>query len=380
MLDVLVVGAGPAGAIAGWRLAREGVRVLIVDRERFPRYKLCGDTLNPGAVALLSSLPFREPPPLHAARPLAGMLVTGPHARVEARYGSGIVGRAIERRVFDQWLLAQAIAAGASFEDGVTVRSPVVDSAARRPLVRGAWVRARASGPAQVQVLARFTLAADGRGSVMARSLDLARHPPAPRRWAFGTYATNVHGTSDLGEMHIRGRQYIGVAPLGDTLSNVCVVTGPRPSGRTALGIVRTQIEADPMLRARFADARFDAPVAVLGPLAVEADASGMDGLLLAGDSAGFIDPMTGDGLHLALRGGLLAADELLAALHPGEARDSARRLQTARKAALGGKLLFNRVLRRLVETPVAVDAAGWAARLAPSAVRWAVRYAGDAA
>jgi flavin-dependent dehydrogenase len=378
MIDVLVVGAGPAGAIAGWRLARAGVRVLIVDRERFPRYKLCGDTLNPGAVALLNSLPFRAPPPLDAARPLAGMLVTGPHARVEARYGSGIVGRAIERRVFDQWLLTEAVAAGASFEDRVTVRSAMVDSSARKAVVRGASVRT--SARAQVQLLARFTLAADGRSSVMARSLGLARHPRAPRRWAFGTYATNVHGTSDLGEMHIRGRQYIGVAPLRDSFSNICVVTGPRPVGRTPLGIVRTQIDADPVLRARFADARFDAPVAVLGPLAVEADASGLDGLLLAGDSAGFIDPMTGDGLHLALRGGLLAADEILLAMENGVARDSAQRLQTARQTALGAKLRFNRVLRRLVETPVAVDAAGWAARLVPAAVRWAVRYAGDAA
>jgi hypothetical protein len=56
------------------------------------------------------------------------------------------------------------------------------------------------------------------------------------------------------------------------------------------------------------------------------------------------------------------------------------RRLEFARAKAIGQKLRFNRVLRRLVETPVAVGAAGWAARVVPSAVRWAVRYAGDAA
>ena len=55
MLDVLVVGAGPAGSLAAWRLARAGARVLLVDRARFPRPKLCGDTLNPGAVARLEA-------------------------------------------------------------------------------------------------------------------------------------------------------------------------------------------------------------------------------------------------------------------------------------------------------------------------------------
>ena len=56
MLDVLVAGAGPAGAMAALVLARAGARVLIVDRDEFPRDKLCGDTLNPGAIALLQEL------------------------------------------------------------------------------------------------------------------------------------------------------------------------------------------------------------------------------------------------------------------------------------------------------------------------------------
>ena len=54
--DVLVVGAGPAGAIAALVLARAGVRVRVLDRARFPRFKLCGDSVNPGALAILSRL------------------------------------------------------------------------------------------------------------------------------------------------------------------------------------------------------------------------------------------------------------------------------------------------------------------------------------
>jgi flavin-dependent dehydrogenase len=378
MIDVLVVGAGPAGSLAAWSLASRGVRVMLVDREQFPRHKLCGDTLNPGAVGLLRSLPLGDGP-VDTALPLAGMLVTGPHARIEARYGGNTTGRAIERRVFDEWLLSRAIAAGVQFEDRVAVRSPITGPAGGETVVRG--VKATMSGSRrEIEIGARLTLAADGRTSSIARALGLAWHPKSPRRWAFGTYASGVTGIRDLGEMHIRGRKYIGVAPIAPDLCNVCVVTGRPASGRAALDVVRTELQADPELGPRFARARFEAPVTVLGPLAVRARACGANGVLLAGDAAGFVDPMTGDGLHLAMRGALLAADEICIALQSGESNSAVRRLESARARAIGQKIRFNRVLRRLVETPAAVSAAGWAARVVPSAVRWAVRYAGDAA
>ena len=379
--DVLIAGAGPAGALAAWRLASAGARVCLIDRTRFPRPKLCGDTLNPGAVALLAGLPLTGRP-IDEALPLSGMLVTGPRARVEGRYGGGIVGRAIERRVFDDWLLSQAVAAGASLEEEVTAKAALLDTTRSEIVVRGATLTTRRSAGVgrEHRMTARITIAADGRASPVARSVGLARFPAAPRRWAFGTYATGVSGTTDLGEMHVRGREYLGIAPLGGGVSNVCVVTGPKPGGRRPMNVVHDRIARDPDLAERFAGARFDAPVTVLGPLAVEADACGMPGLLLAGDAAGFVDPMTGDGLHLAMRGALLAADQALIALRDGNTKAAAERLTVMRQEALGRKLRFNRMLRRLVEVPAAVEAAAWAARVAPAGLRWAIRYAGDAA
>jgi flavin-dependent dehydrogenase len=111
MLDVLVAGAGPAGSIAGLVLARAGARVVIVDRDPFPRDKLCGDTLNPGAVRLLASLGVTGGP-IATAHRLSGMLVSGPHAHVSALYAGGHVGLALTRRDLDAWLLEQAVAAG----------------------------------------------------------------------------------------------------------------------------------------------------------------------------------------------------------------------------------------------------------------------------
>jgi menaquinone-9 beta-reductase len=104
MLDVIVAGAGPAGSIAALVLARAGARVLIIDREAFPRDKLCGDTVNPGAIALLASLGICRGP-LEGARPLYGMILSGPTMSLRAEYGSGIAARAIRRYDLDAWLL-----------------------------------------------------------------------------------------------------------------------------------------------------------------------------------------------------------------------------------------------------------------------------------
>src|SRR4029453_5804829 len=92
-------------------------------------------------------------------------------------------------------------------------------------------------------------------------------------------------------------------------------------------------VRRDPLLRDRCAHARQVADVVTLGPLAVDARAVGAPGLLLAGDAAGFVDPKRGAGIHIALRGGLLAAEVLL----EGQASDDlavVSRLRHARRAA----------------------------------------------
>src|SRR5207249_714145 len=115
MHDILVVGAGPAGSIAALVLARAGLRVRIVDRVRFPREKLCGDTLNPGSLALLDRLDVSKG---IRGRALAvtGMVVTGPGGtRVVGEYEDGLRGAALRRRELDLLLLEEAIRAVASF-------------------------------------------------------------------------------------------------------------------------------------------------------------------------------------------------------------------------------------------------------------------------
>jgi flavin-dependent dehydrogenase len=378
MYDVIVCGAGPAGSVAATVLARGGARVLMLDRARFPRDKLCGDTINPGALAVLRRLGLAEAFEA-AALPVDGMIVTGERGvRVRCAYGPGLRGLAIARRDLDAALARGAVRAGVRFEDGVLVRGPLIDT---RGDARGGEARVRGVVIAgrdrrDVRVPAPLVIAADGRRSRLALPLGLVRHPASPRRWAIGGYFEGVAGVTSFGEMHVRRGRYIGVAPVPSGLTNVCVVV---PAGERFVprALLEGTVAADPQLRERFAGARLASAPAVIGPLAVDADAAGVPGLLLAGDAAGFIDPMTGDGLRFAVRGGELAAEAALAAF-AGQSAAPHVRLGRARRLEFSAKWRFNRALRRLVDRAVTVELAGAVAAAAPWMLRRTIGFAGD--
>ena len=387
MHDVLIVGAGPAGSIAGLVLARAGARVRIVDRAAFPRDKLCGDTVNPGTLARLRALGIVEPIERCGLR-VGGMLVTGERGvALEGRYPRGLSGRAIVRRDFDWALLQSAMAAGCQFESGVHVqRADVADA-------RVAGVIVGNNGHERV-LDAPITIAADGRHSTIAFGLGLARHPVRPRRWAIGAYFTGVRHVSDrgrtgvgpvsdsaaVGEMHVRRNWYLGIAEVPGGLTNVCLVKPSQPADaelRNPTMLLTRTVLGDPMLCDRFADARGVCGPVLLGPLAVDTTDTPIDGLLIAGDAAGFVDPMTGDGLRFAIRGAELAAAAALEALERGWSGVHAR-LAARRRREFSGKQRFNRALRALVASPRAVSAAAIGARLAPAILQAVILRAGD--
>jgi flavin-dependent dehydrogenase len=373
--DVLIVGAGPAGTVAASQLAKAGVRVRIVDRAAFPRDKLCGDTLNPGCLTMLSRLD-----PVVAGRVRAhavtttGVTVTGPGGvTVAADYPSGLTGAALMRRDLDQWLLEAAVRAGARFDPGVRVQQPqVLESPLRVVGVRSTC------GRREYSLRSRVLIAADGRASRLATSLRLSQFTKTPRRWAHGAYFSDVRGMTTHGEMHIRRDGYVGVAPLPGGVTNACVVRA-RPDlmvGQTSDAFIDQAIAADPVLQDRFARARRVSDVTVLGPLAVDSRAAGCAGMLLAGDAAGFVDPMTGDGLRFAIRGGELAAQAALLELQTGV--PAHEQLFAWRTSEFTGKWRVNRALRALVGSRHALTWAALATRAWAAPVARLVGVAGD--
>jgi len=395
--DVLVVGAGPAGTVAARQLAAAGVRVRIVDRATFPRDKLCGDTLNPGCLAMLARLDPSVAVRIRSrARAISGMTVTGPGgARVAADYPSGLTGASLMRRDLDQWLLESAVAAGAQFDSGVAVNAPIlVDDPLwhsrhsrhsrhprhfRHPRHQSVVVGVRAAcGSREHEIRARVVIAADGRASRLATALALSRFAKSPQRWAYGAYFSHVDGLTAHGEMHIRADGYVGVAPLPEGVANVCVVRSRAhlTAGQEADRVITRGIGADPALAERFAGARRISDISVLGPLGIDSSAPGCPGLLLAGDAAGFVDPMTGDGLRFAISGGELAARAALVELESGV--PAFEQLRAWRTREFAGKWRINRTLRALVESPRALWCAARAAQAWPAPVTHLIGVAGD--
>ena len=140
--------------------------------------------------------------------------------------------------------------------------------------------------------------------------------------------------------MHIRCGQYLGVAPVPGGLTNACIVVRePRCGALAEPGPAPGHAAARSGARIAFAEARLVSAPAVLGPLAVDTTAAGVDGLLLAGDAAGFIDPMTGDGMFFAVRGAELAAEVATRSLegHVADAPLELARAGTGRFGRSGG-------------------------------------------
>ena len=314
--EVVIAGAGPAGSIAALLLARAGCRVRLLDRATFPRDKLCGDTISPGTLDILRRLGIGDGI-ARAGIPIRGMVVTGSGgARVRGEYGRGVHGVSLLRRDLDWMLVQHAVEAGVSFEPGVLVQEPLVEVTGGRPRVIG--VRVVSCGGAAHDIPAALTIAADGRRSRLAFHLGIAHHParPAPlgnrrllrrcRRAGPGSArCTSAAGNTSA------WRPFPEASPTPASSSRsrgAARWRNPKPCWWLRCGAIRRS-------RPRFADARLVSAVAVLGPLAVDTTAAGVDGLLLAGDAAGFIDPMTGDGMHFAVRGAELAAAVALAAL-----------------------------------------------------------------
>jgi len=300
------------------------------------------------------------------------MVVTGPRgARVACDYPDGLAGAAIARRDLDMALVDAAIAAGVEFIPSVRVHSGINETGLR---VTGVRIRGR-----DQRMPARVVIAADGRRSKLAFGSGLTHFADAPRRWAFGAYFTDVEGVTARGEMHVRTDGYTGVAGLGGGITNVCAVreiSADQGDRVPPDQVIARAIAGDPELRDRFARARQISRLSSLGPLAVEARAAGCAGLLLAGDAAGFVDPMTGDGLRFALRGGELAAEAALFELQTGI--PAHHRLDEARRREFAGKWRINRALRTLVGSPGGVRVAAAVSACWARPVRYLIGIAGD--
>lgn len=356
-LDCVVVGAGPAGSAAALYLSRAGRSVVLLDRAAFPRRKACGEGIMPEGVAVLRELGVYEEAAA-LGRELLGVAYTTRGGRSALGRFSNGSGLAVPREALDALLLRRAAAA-----PGVSVRE-LEAALGVEPDGEGALVRL-AGG----EVRARRLIAADGLASPALRSLGVGRVRPRRRRYGLAARLAGVEGLGDQvevfllggGELYLTPLRAPGTATAALLLEHDSLAGAERGREEAFWSLARSHRSLAP----RLAHAALDAPVIGLGPLATEAESCEGRFWLAAGDAAGGVDPLVGDGIGLALRTGRLAAEETDAALR-GEAKPG--RYTRRRRVLLRPKKRLARLALGLSRRPLLARAALAALRAYPPA------------
>lgn len=366
--EVVVVGGGPAGSAMAIFLRQRGHDVLLLDAARFPRDKICGESVSPGAWPLVERLQADAAVRALSPAPVRGMRLTAPDGTTfEGRYRDTPAGGfAVRRTRLDAALLGVARASGVEVLEGARATDLMIGDGR----VMGVVIEV---GGDERRLPCRLVVGADGRQSVVARRLGLLHEHRSLRRFAVRGHWQGMEGLDEMGEMHVSRGGYCGVAPLSASLANIAFVLDRRRMASAAgdlEGFYRRQIaERWPRIAERLRRASLlEAPRAV-GPLALTARGLSAPGAMLVGDAAGFYDPFTGEGVTLALRSAASAAEVAHGALSRttlGDLRDYDRlraaatrdkfRVNRALQVVVGWPDLANSVARRLARRPELAD------------------------
>ncbi len=365
--DVAIVGAGPAGAASAIHLARGGQRVVLVDRSSFPRDKPCAEYLSPAAEPLLARLGIddlldeAQPHRLRGFRIFApnGQVFQGDFAATRGPDGASLfeTGLVIPRSRLDTAIVAGARHAGAEVREGWRLGQ-------LERLAEGWLLHPVGGADAREPIEARLLVAADGLHSTVAQRLGL-HVVSRMRKIALVAHIRGIAGVGAYGEMHVAGRRYVGVAPMepperGD-LCNVAMVVDEARDGRSIAGqpeaFLLDALQTFPGLRERLGPLTVERRTLTISRLSVRARHISEAHLLLVGDTTGYYDPFTGEGIYRALHGAELLAEVALPALAAGDL--SAARLAAydrSHQQAFRGKRLIEQIIQTAVQAPPLMD------------------------
>ncbi len=363
--DVIVVGAGPAGATTAFYLAQSGLDVLLLEKSRFPREKVCGDGLTPRAVKALVGMGISVSEQDGWVRN-KGLRVIGAGKRMElpwpelASYpGYGLVRT---RHDLDETLARRAQKAGARLLEEVTVLGPVRHERTGRII----GVTAKGDdGASPREYRARVVVAADGNSSRLSVAMGLAKRDDRPLGVAVRTYYKSPRHDDDYleswldlwdGDRLLPG--YGWIFGMGDGTSNVGLglLNTSAAFGHTDYhALLRQWLKGMPA-EWGFTEENRTAPIrgAAL-PMGFNRTPHYFKGLLLVGDAGGMVNPFNGEGIAYAMESGEILARTITQALARARRPETERVLADYPRAlsqAYGGYYALGRVFVKAIGRP----------------------------
>ncbi len=353
-VDVVVVGAGPAGAAVAILLAERGWSLVLLDRAELPRQKICGEYLSPETARVLDRLGVLKEVDAAGAQPLRGMRIVAPDGTtLSACYPTAGPWRgyrdhalALPREIFDAVLLERARSLPLELRERHRVTELKVDG----DLVIG--VRGQDATGRPFEIDSRLVVGADGRASAVAHSLGLVR-PHGLKRLALIQDVQGLDGFEQMGEIYVDPPDYSILNPVAPGVVNLSVVV-PLSHAKPYRGRMETFFHAR-LKQLRFVAPRVrgmrpQGPLLAMGPLAYRVDEPTQGGVLLVGDAAGFYDPFTGEGLFTALRSAELLAETAHAALERGDLTQRALKVYAeARRRVFRDKERITRAIQFII-------------------------------
>ena len=310
--DVIIAGAGPAGSSAAIHLARNGLRVLLIEQKKFPRAKLCGEFISPECQRHFENLGVSGA--MTAAGPTALVETVfyssrGHHVTIPSSWFGGPAALGLSRAVMDDVLLRRAQECGVAVLEGASVTEPIREQSN----VRG--VRVKVDGREQ-EYRAPLTIDATGRARILTRKLNAGARRSRAKLIAFKVHLRNTRVAPHACEIYFYPEGYGGLSTIEGEVSNLCFIISAQqvrrhhsdPATVMREMVMKNRRAAYTLEHAEPASEWLSASWERFG----RQRPSPTPGLLAIGDSAAFIDPFTGSGMLMAFESGELAARVIL--------------------------------------------------------------------
>jgi flavin-dependent dehydrogenase len=364
--DVVVAGAGPAGAVAAHALTRRGCSVLLLDKAVFPRDKVCGCCLNPRVLHVFRGAGLDDAVRRAGPVPLRSFQLAARGASARIAITGGV---ALSRRALDAALAAEAGRAGAAILHGALVDVSHRDGEAPRLVLR--------SGDGDYTISARAAILATGLGNGIspagqAAETNGARHRTAASRSRFGVGAilddTSTHYEPGVIHMACARGGYVGLVRVEDGRLDVAAALDPgfaRARGGPGGAVASILAEAG----YRSIDGLSAAHWRGTPALTRRAPVLARDGVFLIGDAAGYVEPFTGEGIAWAVESAVHVAPLAARAVSRWRPELAEAWTRTYRRIVVRRQVTI-RVLAALLRRPLLAGALVRVLRRAPRLVR----------